>query len=261
MKIKKILMFLLFPMFLFLVVGCNNKPTPTLTPDSNPVPAVEFNVKFYDGETLLVEKKVQENKSVSFPDTPTKDGYNFIGWFSDTSLEQKFDINKKITTHLNLYAKFELKAYVVKFLVDNTVLEEQTIKHNELANLPSEEPKKEGFNFVGWYVNKELTQKFDETKPITKETSIYAKFKPIVYNVTFYNGVDVITTKEVEFNNTVSLPNAPEKNDFNFVGWYSDNALTTAYDKATKITGDTDIYAKYLNNLDYFIFARANTVN
>lgn len=190
MKIKKILIFLLFPVLLFLLGGCTNKPTPN--PDSKPNPLTEYSVKFYSGADLLFEAKIKHNTKITkLPENPTKTGHTFEGWYRNNSFTEKFDASQKITSDIN----------------------------------------------------------------------IYAKFKPIIYTVTFYDNSDVLLTKQVEYNNIVELPKGPEKENYNFLGWYSDSSLTNSYNPSAKITGDTDIYARYLNDLDYFLFARANTID
>ncbi len=46
------------------------------------------------------------------------------------------------------------------------------------------DPKKEGYTFNGWYTNSGCTDGFDFSKPITNDTTIYAKFTSIDYNIT-----------------------------------------------------------------------------
>lgn len=69
---------------------------------------VTFN---YNGETK--EIKVNENETVkSF--TPKKEGHKFIGWFYANS---KFDFNTKITSNLELEAKFEKNISIIEIIM------------------------------------------------------------------------------------------------------------------------------------------------
>lgn len=150
--------------------------------------------------------------------------------------------------------------YSVKFFDGNTLLAEQKVKKGEtIATLP-QNPVKTGHTFAGWYSNSAFTQELDSSQKITGDTNVYAKFVPIKYTVTFHDDVNLVATKQVEYNKTAELPKAPEKDGYNFVGWFKDSALTMPFDPTTKITADTKVYAKYLNNLDYFMQARTNTV-
>ena len=64
-----------------------------------------------DNEETTV--KVEENEIVeSF--TPTKKGYNFVGWYLD---DEKFDFNTKITSNLTLIAKYEKKSSILEIIL------------------------------------------------------------------------------------------------------------------------------------------------
>lgn len=268
MKFKKVL--LLIALLLFTLVGCGKtttKPTPTPTPTPapapdptpSPTPDAEYSVKFYDGTKLLSELAVKQNKNVTLPTDPKKDGFNFVGWFSDSKLTTKFDANKKITENTNVYAKFEIIKYSVKFYDETKLLSEQEVEIHKKAVLPSE-PKKEGFKFIGWFSDSSLTKKFDENLEIKENTNVYAKFEVILHTVRFYDGTNLLGERKVQETKTVDLLESVEKEEFNFVGWFSDSSLENKYDPKKKIMEDTNIYAKYLNHKDYFLFARTNTV-
>ena len=47
----------------------------------------------------------------------------------------------------------------------------------ELASI-SDIPIKEGYKFLGWYIDENLTEKFDENTPITGDMVLYAKWAP-----------------------------------------------------------------------------------
>ena len=40
-------------------------------------------------------------------------------------------------------------------------------------------PNRDGYEFLGWYADEECTQEYDFNKPITKDTSIYAKLSKL----------------------------------------------------------------------------------
>lgn len=66
----------------------------------------KYTVNFYDGNTLLNSKTVNENNTVS-PITPSeKEGYEFMGWYTDSSMTTKFQNDTKITSDTNLYASY-----------------------------------------------------------------------------------------------------------------------------------------------------------
>ncbi|MCH5163443.1 MAG: InlB B-repeat-containing protein, partial [Clostridiales bacterium] len=116
-------------------------------------------------------------------------------------------------------------------------------------------PNKEGYNFVAWFKDEALTQewKFD-TDTVTGDITLYAKWEakqvtPEVtkYTVTFNtNGGNAIDSAQVDKDGKVTRPADPTKTDFNFVGWYKDEALTLEWDFDTDtVTGDITLYAKW----------------
>lgn len=69
------------------------------------------------------------------------------------------------------------------------------------------------------------------------------------YTITFNtNGGNEIVSAEVENGQTVAKPDDPTKSGYTFAGWYSDEALTTAYDFNDEVTGDITLYAKWTEN-------------
>lgn len=52
----------------------------------------------------------------------------------------------------------------------------------------------------------------------------------------------------VDDGNTVTLPAAPTEDGYTFVGWYTDESCTQAFDESTVITANTTLYAKMTAN-------------
>jgi len=66
------------------------------------------------------------------------------------------------------------------------------------------------------------------------------------YTVTFNsNGGSAVTSQSVTYNNKVTKPADPTKEGFTFAGWYTDSALTNAYDFSKNVTGGFTLYAKW----------------
>lgn len=67
------------------------------------------------------------------------------------------------------------------------------------------------------------------------------------YTVKFdTNGADDIAGVTVEKNKTVTKPNDPTKDGFEFGGWYIDSDFTTEYDFTAKVTKNITLYAKWI---------------
>ena len=60
-----------------------------------------------------------------------------------------------------------------------------------------------------------------------------------------YNNGAQNKTVTVQSGKTLPTPEDPTRNNYIFLGWYSDRTLTTKYDFSTPVTGDLTLYAKY----------------
>ncbi len=78
------------------------------------------------------------------------------------------------------------------------------------------------------------------------ETSFGTDAVKNVYTVTYKanNGEEDVVLPTIE-GEKVEKPEDPTKEGFNFKGWFSDEALTKAYDFDTTVTGDVTLYAKW----------------
>jgi uncharacterized repeat protein (TIGR02543 family) len=66
----------------------------------------------------------------------------------------------------------------------------------------------------------------------------------IQYTVAFNtNGGNTITNQRVAINSKAVQPANPTKEGFTFTGWYTDSALTNAYDFDGRVSGNITIYA------------------
>ena len=74
--------------------------------------------------------------------TPTKTGYDFIGWEPEIYAADKPQVYK---------ATFKIKTFTIRFLNDDgTVLETQTINYGTTPTYTGETPTKQGYDFNGW---------------------------------------------------------------------------------------------------------------
>ena len=144
-----------------------------------------FNVTFVkNNETDNEVVEVTAGEKVKKPVDPEKEGYNFVGWFTDEELTTGFNFDTPIKSDTNLYAKWE------EVVVDPAKLEVTFVKNNETDNEVVEvtegekvtkpvDPEKIGYNFVGWFTDQDLTEKFDFNTRIISNTTLYAKWEKI----------------------------------------------------------------------------------
>lgn len=107
---------------------------------------------------------------------PTKEGYKFLGWYLNDVLVTT--INKEQKGDVELVAKWEYikKSYNITYVLDggtNSELNPSTYLEGETVTL--HEATKEGYDFLGWYLNDVLVTTIDSTQK--GDIELTAKFK------------------------------------------------------------------------------------
>ena len=150
--------------------------------------------------------------------------------------------------------------YTISFYADEELVFTLKTAGNEEIGLP-DAPQKEGFTFDGWYSDKgtwenELMQDTLSERALTENIDVYAHYIPTdtplpsEYTITFYIDGSASDAIQTSGNETLTLPSAPNKDNYTFEGWFFDNGTwenelteTTYADKP--LTTDVSVYAYY----------------
>ena len=203
-----------------------------------------------DGSVLSPQLNIPHGNTIDPPETITKSGYRFVGWFADQSYSTPFLFGETpITDNLTLYAKWEPITYKANFYIEKgNLYQTQTVAYNAAPTLP-EEPTKVGHTFKGWFSDAECTQVFDFSAILTADCNIYAKWEINIYTVTFEpNGGSEVAQQTVAYGEKVKRP-ATVKEGSTLAGWYTDAACATLFDFSQDVvTGNMTLYAKWTAN-------------
>lgn len=130
-----------------------------------------------DGTTFAPAQTIDRGEKFTKPAEPPKENHTFAGWYNG---DEKFDFDADTTKApnvLNLVAKWDINKYTVQFVSEHGSFEDQTIEHGKTIDTDKLTPPiVEGFTFDGWYADKAHETKFDFTKPIKSNTTVYAKW-------------------------------------------------------------------------------------
>ncbi|WP_244294766.1 InlB B-repeat-containing protein [Lysinibacillus fusiformis] len=202
-----------------------------------------------DGGSEIANQSVVYGGKATMPEIePTKAGYTFGGWYTDAGSTQAYDFTSVITEAVTIYAKWNAQMHTVSFEVDGgSTVSNQSVAHGEKASTPTQAPTKAGYTFEGWYTDVTHTDIYDFNKEITANTTIYAKWEPLKYTVSFeVDGGSTVSNQSVAHGEKASEPTpVPTKAGYTFGGWYTDVGRTQAYDFTSVITEATTIYAKW----------------
>ena len=62
-----------------------------------------------NGGSELSKQTVTRNTAIKEPTAPTKEGFDFAGWYTDKELKEKYDFSAKVTKNITLYAAWTEK--------------------------------------------------------------------------------------------------------------------------------------------------------
>ena len=203
-----------------------------------------------DGTTLAPAQTIDRGGKFTKPAAPSKENHTFAGWYNG---DEPFDFDADTTNApnvLELVAKWDINQYTVKFVSDYGSFADQTIEYGKLIDTGELTiPEVEGYTFDGWYADENRTIEFDFTKPITSNTTIYAKWTAKDYEVSFITEHgDAPDSQNVKYNETAKDPGKLKAEGYTFDDWYADADHTVKFDFSTPITGDTKVYAKWEKN-------------
>lgn len=153
-------------------------------------------VALYTGvENVPVPQKVYDGDKAIYPDCPTKNGYDFYGWFTDLGLNNEFDFDTVITQDMLLYAKF-IEVHTITFDANGGECEYDTLTTNGVMKLDFlPEATKLGFDFAGWFngsTKATLDDVYTEDTTLTAhwtKTDISKIFKDIPKNAWYKDAV------------------------------------------------------------------------
>ncbi len=204
--------------------------------------------------------------------SPTKDGYTFAGWqfegestiYTDAELDGVVIAADASVTEINLYAQWDEVVPEDRYITVNYWDGDQLLGTGAVLNGTNQwsgivSPTKDGYTFAGWQFEGEDTVTSDLDKVVfagdasVTEINLYAQWDEVVdpetkfYTVTFDDCLANTEnlTVEVEEGKTVLKPIDPACEGWKFVGWFTDTALTQAYDFDAPVTADITLYAKW----------------
>lgn len=219
----------------------------------------KFNKKTYTVEYVLDggTNDTRNPTSYTFGDyykiyPPTRAGYTFAGWFENSDFTgQRTQIDPDNKQNFKLYAKWDANEYNINYVLAGGNLPEdavRTYKQGEgLAELPT--PVRSGYIFDGWYSDDTRETKITGIqKEQTGDVIVYASWTAGAIQITYnLNG----GTNNPENPNSYKVGQGkvtlldPTRDEYRFLGWYSDYDLTK---QVYFIDGQTDnltLYAKW----------------
>lgn len=197
---------------------------------------VTFDENYENANTAEIEWRGE------LPINPVRDGYKFIGWYTESGDE--FTADAEVNADMTVYAKWE-RVYTVTFDKNGGDTEAYPSAAEHGGDLPAP-PTRAGYKFGGWYTkngeNGDLGTPYTQYMQLSADITVYARW--LTTSVTFdKNGGDEDAVPSV-LGAGEGLPETdPIKYGYKFIGWYteSDDEFTAG----TVINDDVTVYAKW----------------
>lgn len=138
-----------------------------------------YTITFSVDDTEYATLETSGNQTLTFPATPSKNGYVFQGWYEDKALTLPFTENslaeKSLKENITVYGKWDFKSYVATFKAEGVTIGEKTfiITDTALTDVP-QVPEKNGYK--GEWGNYELNN---------DDIIVNAVYTPIDYSITY----------------------------------------------------------------------------
>ncbi|MDD8049003.1 MAG: InlB B-repeat-containing protein [Thomasclavelia sp.] len=232
---------------------------------------VNFNTQDADSDTPD-KQTVDDGEKSNKPANPTKKGYTFGGWYTESTCENKFDFDTLITKDTTLYAKWTENEVTINYASNNTAqgtVDKASETIGVLTGAPngSTATAKTGYKFVNWTVggvevSTDLTfvpQK-DTTTGLYETASYKANFTPIKYTIKFNanSGTGAMENQQFTYDENQALTtNTFTKLGYTFKGWSTTPTGNVEYTNSkevknlTSTDGDViNLYAIWQANTD-----------
>ena len=229
----------------------------TNTPEPNVTPATVTYAYGALGGTYATQI-VQAGEKAIEPDVPSRQGYQFTGWYLGGT---KYDFNAAVTGNMTLTAKWTANSYTITFDTDGgSEIAPITQDYGTQITAPAD-PTREGYTFIGW----------DKAIPATmpaEDLTVTAQWRINQYTIAFdTDGGSAIAPITQDYGTQITAPADPTREGYTFIGW--DKAIpatmpaesitiTAQWKDSEKPTGEIKIgensWKSFLNTITFGLF-------
>ena len=217
----------------------------------------KYTISFYAGETLVGTTETAGNEEIALPEAPQKEGFTFGGWYFDKDtwrdkLTKDTFAARALTENVNVYAYYRKTEdpepeppleYTVTFDAGGG----KPVAPMTTSRIDKEpQTTRNGYTFDGWYTDEAFLNKVTFPYDVTKEQTLYAKWKKNTYTVRF----DTDGGTEVKDMTVSVIEQSPSttRNGYKFDGWYTDEAFLYKVTFPYEVTKAQTLYAKWTQN-------------
>ena len=194
--------------------------------------------------------QIAEEKQTNLPDplpAATKDGYDFVGWYTDADFTTIARPGQALTADTTLYAKWVEHRHTFK----NEWSSNDTSHWHAATCEHTTEKKDEAAHVYGTAGAERYTCSVCKYVSETRKKEAEAADKNIKYTITYNTNGGSQIAEEKQTSLPDPLP-ATTKDGYEFAGWYTDADFTTIARPGQALTADTTLYAKWVEHRHTF---------
>jgi uncharacterized repeat protein (TIGR02543 family) len=206
-----------------------------------------FTVSFAsNGGAYIAPKRIEYGEKLKKPADPVRAKFTFSGWYADSGLTAEYDFETEVLANTTLYGKWiQVSATVTFNSRQGSPIAAQSVTVGETADIPETPPTRNGYAFEYWCSDPAAENHYNFDSPITGDITLYAKWRTVYVANFNSNGGSAVQAQQIEVGGKIIAPMIPARENYLFVCWCSDPALTTEYDFNTIVTTNKMLYAKW----------------
>ena len=179
--------------------------------------------------------------------TPSKSGYTFDGWYTDTALRTPFDFEayaaNEERTDIAVYAKWEVNTYNITYENTKGAANGNPATYNiESATITLADITAPGYTFEGWFVGEEKVESIELGS--YGDITLTAKWAPIAYNITYENTKGAANSNPATYNIETAITLSELTSlGYTFEGWFAGEEKVESIELGSY--GDVTLTAKW----------------
>jgi uncharacterized repeat protein (TIGR02543 family) len=189
-----------------------------------------------NGGTTIAPLTLDHGETITIPSNPSKEGFNFGGWYWDNNVFQDpFTINsiwdRPIVDRYVVFAKWATDDSVVlpgsltiTFNSNGgTPVSSVNVQKGNTVSIPA--TTRTGYTLDGWYTSLNGGVTLDErwsftSNVVNNNITLYAKWNINQYSITFDSeGGSLVNSITQDFDSNINSPQEPTKLGYSFSGW------------------------------------------
>jgi len=161
---------------------------------------VTYIITFESNGANAIDAQIIESGELILEPSVSKQGYVLEGWYTSNdqgqTFHEKWVFSSNIpNSNLTLYAKWIVSNYTISFDTNGgTAISPIQANYQSVIALPTN-PTRNGDEFVGWYLDEQLTIPFSESQTIIANITLYAKWNVLAYDIALITDTGQINDK------------------------------------------------------------------